>query len=294
MSATQDKEFVQSFSIVLGLLVVVTLIVGGVASVMSGGIGKNLDRFKQAQADKLLERITPVVTIEMLTSDAPAQPVVAASASKPPAELFNGVCAACHNTGAAGAPKLEKAAWESRFSAGLDALVSSAIAGKGAMPPKGGSSYSDEEMRAVIQYMLSEAGLMDAPAAEAAAPAAEPAPVAVEAPAADAAPAVVEAAPAPAAPPAANNFASNDSALDLAAGESAYRAACFACHDTGAAGAPKLGDKASWSARIALGMDAMINTAIKGRGAMPPKGGATYLSDAEVVNIVAYMVEKSQ
>jgi cytochrome c5 len=55
-------------------------------------------------------------------------------------------------------------------------------------------------------------------------------------------------------------------------GEAVYTKACIACHSTGVAGAPKVGDKAAWEARLAQGMDALVSTALKGKGAMPPKG----------------------
>lgn len=73
-----------------------------------------------------------------------------------------------------------------------------------------------------------------------------------------------------------------------------YRTACMACHASGAAGAPKLGDKAAWKARIAAGMDTMVTNAIKGKGAMPPKGGRANLTDAQIKAVVAYMVEESK
>lgn len=73
-----------------------------------------------------------------------------------------------------------------------------------------------------------------------------------------------------------------------------YRAACMACHASGAAGAPKLGDKAAWKVRIAAGMDTMVTNAIKGKGAMPPKGGRANLTDAQIKAVVAYMVEESK
>ena len=76
--------------------------------------------------------------------------------------------------------------------------------------------------------------------------------------------------------------------------QSTYQQACFACHGTGAAGAPKLGDKAAWASRIAQGADAMYATAIKGKGAMPPKGGRTDLSDAAVKAAVDYMIAQSK
>lgn len=73
-----------------------------------------------------------------------------------------------------------------------------------------------------------------------------------------------------------------------------YRQACFACHGTGAAGAPKTGDKAAWKARIAAGMDTMVTNAIKGKGAMPAKGGRPNLSDEKIKAVVKYMVDESK
>lgn len=73
-----------------------------------------------------------------------------------------------------------------------------------------------------------------------------------------------------------------------------YRTACAACHMTGAAGAPKTGDKAAWAARIALGMDTLVANAIKGKGAMPPKGGRMDLTDDQIKSAVAFMVDESK
>ena len=76
-------------------------------------------------------------------------------------------------------------------------------------------------------------------------------------------------------------------------GEAVYSMACIACHSTGVAGAPKVGDKATWEPRLAQGMDTLVSTAVKGKGAMPPKGGHTNLSDAEIKAAIEYMLEKS-
>jgi cytochrome c5 len=66
-------------------------------------------------------------------------------------------CAACHAQGVAGAPKLgAQAAWQGRLPQGIDGLVSSVINGKGAMPPRGGAmNYSNDDLRAAVQYMVS-------------------------------------------------------------------------------------------------------------------------------------------
>jgi len=73
------------------------------------------------------------------------------------------------------------------------------------------------------------------------------------------------------------------------AGKATYDKVCQVCHAQGVAGAPKFGDKAAWAPRIAQGKDALHASALKGKGAMPPKGGNTALSDADVMAAVDYM-----
>lgn len=136
-----------------------------------------------------------------------------------------------------------------------------------------------------------EQPVADAPAAEvAAAPEAE---VAMPAPAAEptpAAPSKPQAAPAAKATPAPAVSAAPKA--DLAQGKQTYTQACAFCHDKGIAGAPKLGDAAAWSARMAQGKDALYATALKGKGAMPAKGGNASLSDDAVKAAVDYMVAR--
>lgn len=71
-------------------------------------------------------------------------------------------------------------------------------------------------------------------------------------------------------------------------GEQVYQAACTACHGSGAAGAPKTGDTAAWAPRLGQGFDALLNSALKGKGAMAPQGGGEY-SDYEVARAVVYL-----
>lgn len=72
-----------------------------------------------------------------------------------------------------------------------------------------------------------------------------------------------------------------------------YQASCFACHGTGAAGAPKLGDKGAWKARIAQGKSTLYAHAIDGFKGMPPKGGSS-LSNKAMNAVVDFMVTKSK
>ena len=75
----------------------------------------------------------------------------------------------------------------------------------------------------------------------------------------------------------------------IADGAATYQKACVACHMTGAAGSPKLEDKAAWAPRIAQGKDVLYTSALKGKGAMPPKGGNPALTDSQINAIIAYM-----
>jgi len=102
-------------------------------------------------------------------------------------------------------------------------------------------------------------------------------------------------APAPAAAPAAAPAPDAAKAAPAAggagaAGKSTYDTACAACHGTGAAGAPKLGDKAAWAPRVKAGKPALYNSVLKGKGAMPPKGGNAALADDAVKAAVDYLV----
>jgi len=81
---------------------------------------------------------------------------------------------------------------------------------------------------------------------------------------------------------------------DLAHGQQIYRQACAFCHDKGVAGAPKAGDTAAWSPRLAQGMDALYAAALHGKGAMPAKGGNPSLADADVKAAADYLAAQSR
>ncbi|NOR51346.1 MAG: cytochrome c5 family protein [Gammaproteobacteria bacterium] len=110
--------------------------------------------------------------------------------------------------------------------------------------------------------------------------------------------AFIVSAPVVAAPAAAPKAASTASAAAPAkaarTGEQIYSSTCMVCHAAGIAGAPKLGDSAAWAPRIATGADALLASAIKGKGAMPPMGTCATCSADEFKSAVDYMISKSQ
>jgi cytochrome c5 len=77
----------------------------------------------------------------------------------------------------------------------------------------------------------------------------------------------------------------------LKTGVQVYEAVCGACHTSGAAGAPKLGDAAAWGPRVATGYEALLTSALKGKGAMGAQGGGDY-SDYEIARAVVHMANQ--
>lgn len=76
-----------------------------------------------------------------------------------------------------------------------------------------------------------------------------------------------------------------------ATGEEIYNTVCFVCHKTGVANAPKLGDQDAWNKRLEQGIETIYDNSLKGKNAMPPKGGASNYSDDEIKAAVDYMLE---
>ena len=166
-------------------------------------------------------------------------------------QVVAAACGKCHDTGQGGAPKIgDRAAWTARLKRGLDPVVKSALKGHAGMPARGGlADLSDAEVKRAVEFMMNSGAATAAAAA--------PVAVAAAAPAAD--------------------------------GKKVYDTACVACHATGVAGAPKFADKAAWAPRLKTGADSLYASALKGKGAMPAKGGNAALSDAEVKASVDYM-----
>lgn len=198
------------------------------------------------------------------------------------AQVYAAQCAACHAAGVANAPKFgDAAAWGPRLKSGYDALLASALKGKGAMGAQGGGDFSDYEIGRAVVYLANQAG-GTLPEPKFAAPATAAAATDAAAAATVAAPVAAATAVVAAAAPAA--LAKSDAAPAL------YTNVCSACHIAGVANAPKIGDKAAWAPRLAAGVEGLTASVLKGKGAMPPKGGAAAASDAEIKAVVDYMV----
>ena len=245
-------------------------------------------------AQAVAQRVQPVGRVEIKDSSDPAS-------LKSGEQVYAAVCTACHTAGVAGAPKPgDTAAWAPRIATGHEALLISALKGKGAMAAQGGGDFSDLEIDRAVVYLANQSGAKFeelktlAPPAGAVGPAAS---ASVSTPAVAAATAAATpASPSPAVAPTQPAAAPTTVAAAAApanAPPALYAQICQACHAISIAGSPKLGDKAAWAPRIGQGIDALVATVVKGKGAMPPKGGSA-ASEAEIRSVVTYMVNASK
>ena len=155
----QDSIFFRNFSIMLAVLVLLTIIVAVGASMFQDNLVENLK--ERADRSDIQADIKPAA---MVNTD-PNAGVEVAGAQVAPFDgstdgemIYNNVCAACHGTGAGGAPKLEAAAWAGRLDKGTDAVLANAINGytgdAGMMPAKGGrTDLTDEQVQAAVEFM---------------------------------------------------------------------------------------------------------------------------------------------
>lgn len=266
------------------------LIMSGLAAlgVMAGTSGAYA--LDDAARDAMAERLAPVGQLCLQGQDCGTASAPAAASGGGDeidgAGIYNRICMACHETGAAAAPvRGDESAWAERTEQGFATLLEHSINGIGAMPARGGNpNLSDAEMEAATAYLLEP--VMDVPelggGEEAAAEdegASEDVAAAEEATSEDEAVASTEEA------------ANGGSDLDGAALYSS--AGCVACHAAGVAGAPVLGDADAWAARIDKGMDELYASVFNGLGVMPPRGGSS-ASDEEIMAIVDYMVAEAE
>lgn len=163
---SSDTHFFNSFSVVLGILIAFTICLFAFAR----GIGREY-QVPDVRDDPLLkneiadntapfarEAIAGQDNSALAITPAPAGGASGSAAAIPTTgeQAFKEVCSACHGTGLNGAPKAgDKAAWAPRIAQGKDALYAHAIAGKGLMPPKGGTTWPDATIRMAVDYMVS-------------------------------------------------------------------------------------------------------------------------------------------
>jgi cytochrome c5 len=168
VSADHDRTFFDTFMLVLGILVVVTLglifLARNIASETSA-VTHEEDPLNQAE---IANRIAPVARVAVAGKDnaalnPPAAAPAAAAADLPGEEVYKQVCTMCHGAAVAGAPKTgDKAAWGPRIAQGIDTLHMHALQGyqgqKGFMPPKGGRvDLSDGEITSAVDYIVAQA-----------------------------------------------------------------------------------------------------------------------------------------
>ena len=152
---SKDKEFYTTFFGLMGALAVFAILL----VIIAGKLTSDVSDYKPEEI--VLENIKPVGQVYIAGESEPeaapaADAVVASSGPKSGEEIYNGSCASCHGTGAAGAPKLgDAAAWAPRIAAGMDSLLANAINGLNAMPPKGlCMACSDAELQGAIEYIV--------------------------------------------------------------------------------------------------------------------------------------------
>lgn len=331
MSGATDSGMVKTMGIVMAALLVFAVICAVAARILSGG-SDDPDDYLMRQV--LTERLKPVASVRTSVDDLPAasqgaMTVAAADSPKSAEDLVNGACAACHVAGVANAPKLgDEAAWAERREAGLDALVASVINGKGSMPARGGSTYSDDEIRLAVQHIAlfeveetstapaTQSGESDAVQNEAEEETAQVEDSAsdTESAAADSESATGDAAPVEDVTESASDDETVATETAQAESDSSGVAAstlvvgqvpdglsdnikvqvdgvCAGCHISGVANAPKIGDTQAWQLRADKGLDALTQSVVNGLNAMPPRGGST-LTDDEIPVAVQYLMSK--
>ncbi len=155
MSDTDDI-FLKRFSLVIGILILITI---GILIIADQASDIPTDDLNPSRVTLANDRTMPesAVRLEM----AEAAPVQAVAMSEPVAmdgaDVYASACQACHMSGAAGAPMLGSDAWAERSTKGLEALVYSAVNGLNAMPARGGRpDLSDADITAAVEYMLAQ------------------------------------------------------------------------------------------------------------------------------------------
>jgi cytochrome c5 len=161
---SSDRHFFNAFSLVLGFLIVFAIILFAVARVIGVDTQNRYEQLDPIRLKEIDQNIGPFAHIAVAGHDnsalaalaAPKSDAAAANVPTSGEQAFTQVCSACHAQGINGAPKIgDRAAWGPRVAQGKQALYSSAIAGKGNMPARGGTTWPDATIRMAVDYMVS-------------------------------------------------------------------------------------------------------------------------------------------
>jgi cytochrome c5 len=168
VSDSHDRTFFDTFMLVLGILLGVTIGLIIIARIIAANTSLAHKADDPMYVQQLESRIQPVARVAVAGQDntalAPAAPAAAPAAAVAAdltgEQVYNQACVACHGAGVAGAPKLgDKAAWAPRIAQGLDTLHTHALQGfqgkAGFMPPKGGrTDLSDQSVINGVDYIV--------------------------------------------------------------------------------------------------------------------------------------------
>jgi cytochrome c5 len=167
--STQDSKFINLFSLVIGLLITVAILLIALAKVVGARTQGEHVKAESLHLAAVDERTQPFARVAVAGQDNAALAIVEqpGAAAAPAAvalhsgeEVFNAACTACHGQGIAGAPRMgDKAAWAPRIAKGMATLYKHSLEGfqgtSGLMPPKGGrTDLADDVIRMGVDYMV--------------------------------------------------------------------------------------------------------------------------------------------
>ncbi len=172
-------------------------------------------------------------------------------------DLYGQLCFACHNEGVFNAPRLGvKEDWQTRLPMGIDTLYRAVIEGPNHMYSKGNSPLESEgQIKSMIAFMMNS--VTDAETSK-----------------------LIDTA----------TPTEKERHLWLVRGYKLYDDICFKCHDTGDAGAPRLGVKDDWAGRKGKDIDALTKSIVEGKGHMYARAGTANYSEADFKSMIAYML----
>jgi cytochrome c5 len=159
-SKSSDRHFFNSFSLVLGALIALAVVLFVFSRMIGRATQGQEVLLEPMRLKEVRQNIAPFAHVAVAGHDnsalAPKSTAVAADVPTTGEQAFTKVCTACHTLGINGAPKMgDHAAWGPRIAQGKEALYSHVIEGKGAMPPRAGTTWPDATIRMAVDYIVS-------------------------------------------------------------------------------------------------------------------------------------------